>query len=410
MTKQLESKVEAQLAAIRRGTAEIIPESELARKIGKSLVSGRPLRVKYGIDPTAPELHLGHSVPIRKLRDFQELGHQVIFLVGDFTALVGDPTGRTETRPMLSAEEIRENIATYRDQALRILDGEKTRFVYNSEWLAGLDFGRLLKISACFTVAQMLEREDFSRRYREGSGISLQEFLYPLMQGYDSVALEADVEIGATEQKFNLLAGRTIQESHGQEKQVVITLPVLEGTDGIRKMSKSYGNVIPLLLPPAEMFGRLMSIPDSLTEKYLRCLTGAGDPEVPRIMAGHPREAKAEMARRVTALYHGPEAAAAASAEFDRVFREREAPGDDALETPPVFFDDPFGLPEILGYLAGEGGFSRTEIKRMIQQGAIRVNGERVTRVDQPLPPAGTYLVRVGRHRFYRWQKKRGET
>ncbi|PIP16354.1 MAG: tyrosine--tRNA ligase, partial [bacterium (Candidatus Ratteibacteria) CG23_combo_of_CG06-09_8_20_14_all_48_7] len=240
------NEVEKQLRVIRRGVIEIIPEDELVKKIERSLTEKRPLRIKYGIDPTAPELHLGHSVPIRKMRDFQNLGHHIIFLVGNFTALIGDPTGRIETRPLLSPEEIKQNLQTYQEQAGKLLDLKKTEFVLNSTWLAKMNFGEVIKLASSFTVAQMLEREDFSQRYRKGNDISLQEFIYPLMQGYDSVVLKSDVEIGATEQKFNLLAGRTVQGAFGMEKQVVITMPILEGTDGVRKMSKSFGNYIPI--------------------------------------------------------------------------------------------------------------------------------------------------------------------
>lgn len=395
--------VSEQLAVIRRGTVDIIAEAELADRLAQSVRTGRPLRIKYGIDPTAPEMHLGHAVPIRKLRDFQRFGHQVVFLVGDFTALVGDPTGRSETRPMLSAADIRRNLASYRRQAGRILDLARTEFVHNADWLGRLDFREIIRAAGSFTVAQMLERDDFSRRYRAGNAISLQEFLYPLMQGYDSVALKCDVEIGATEQTFNLLAGRTLQEAYGQPKQVVVTLPVLEGTDGVRKMSKSYGNFIPLDAPPNEMYGALMSIPDPLTAKYFRCLTDVTEELLAGLLAGHPRAAKAELARRVTAFFHGPEAAEAAAAGFDRVFRRGDAPGDEALARPPVSFQRPPGLREIVDHLVAAGEFSRAEVKRQLKQGALSINGEKVSSLDQALPVADSYLVRVGRRRFYKW-------
>ncbi|HNQ36234.1 MAG TPA: tyrosine--tRNA ligase, partial [bacterium] len=320
----------------------------------------------------------------------------------DFTGRIGDPTGRSETRTLLDAGTIERNLRSYREQAGRILDLDRIEFVHNADWLGKLTLSDVIKTATSFTVAQMLEREDFSRRYAGGNPISLQEFLYPLLQGYDSVALESDIEIGATEQKFNLLAGRTIQEIYGQEKQVVITMPILEGTDGVRKMSKSYGNYIPVNAPANEMFGKLMSIPDAVMERYFRCLTDRSEAEIGALLAGHPKEAKERLARDVVAFYHGEPAAAAAAAEFSRVFSQGAAP-DDILTV-----RRPAGQATPLLELLVEAGLapSRSEARRLIQQGGVRVNDERVADPGQTISGPGEFLIKAGKRRFLKLIKE----
>ncbi|MCM8807632.1 MAG: tyrosine--tRNA ligase, partial [Candidatus Omnitrophica bacterium] len=324
----MEKEIERQLEIIKRNTVEVIEENELREKLRRSLTENKPLRIKYGIDPTSPEIHLGHAVPIKKLKDFQMLGHKVIFLIGDFTARIGDPTGRKETRPILTPEEIKQNLMTYKEQVSKILDVEKTEFVYNSEWLTKLNLEDLIKLTSIFTVAQLLEREDFSERYKENRPIFLHEFLYPLLQGYDSYVLSADVEIGATEQKFNLLAGRTIQFYLGQEKQVVITMPILIGTDGKLKMSKSYRNHIPLNTTPFDMFGKIMSIPDSIMEDYFSLMTDIEVSVYKKMIKENPRDAKAFLAKEIVKEFFNEEEAIRAEEEFNRIFREKELPSE----------------------------------------------------------------------------------
>ncbi|HEY3317307.1 MAG TPA: tyrosine--tRNA ligase [Coriobacteriia bacterium] len=317
-----------QLHSIKSGIADLVPEADLARKLS----SGRPLRVKLGVDPTAPDLHLGHAVPLRKLRQFQDLGHTVVLIIGDFTALIGDPSGRNTTRPPLSKEQIDANAQTYVDQAFRILDPERTELVRNSDWLAPLGFAELLRLTSQFTVARILERDDFRNRYDKQQPISLHEFLYPMAQAYDSVAIKADVEIGGTDQLFNLLAGRELMEKLGMDPQVALTLPLLEGTDGVQKMSKSYGNYIGLTDDAAEMFGKVMSIPDALMPKYFRLATAMPVAEVDALEKAlasgesDPASTKRRLSRDIVALYHGEPAADEAEAEFDRVFKEHAAP------------------------------------------------------------------------------------
>jgi tyrosyl-tRNA synthetase len=392
------NEIDRQLAIIRQGVAEIIPEAELREKLKHSLSKNQPLRIKYGIDPTAPEMHLGHSVPIRKLRDFQNLGHQIIFLVGDFTALIGDPTGKVETRPMLSPEQIKQNLQAYREQAGKLLNLDKVEFVFNSTWLEKLNFREIIKLASFFTVAQILERDDFNQRYRKGNPISLQEFLYPLLQGYDSVSLKSDVEVGGTEQKFNLLTGRTLQEAFGMEKQVVITVTILEGTDGVRKMSKTYGNYIPVTAQPGEMFGKLMSIPDSLMEKYFRCLTSVPEEEMKKILSGHPKEAKERLAFEVTSFYHGNDSGHAAQNEFNRVFSQKKAPSE--IKTWP--YNREYKLNELMDAMAKDAVLlpSKNEGKRLLKHGGIEINGTRVTDSQYVFTPPNEYTVKVGKMLF----------
>ncbi len=321
---------EEQLHIIKSGTAQIVPESALLEKLKR----GVPLNVKLGVDPTAPDIHLGHAVPLRKLRQFQDLGHQVTLIIGDGTALIGDPSGRNTTRPQLSREKIQENAQTYVDQAFKILDPEKTVLRYNSEWILDLNMESLLKLLANFTVARILERDDFHNRYTSGQSISLHEFLYPVMQAYDSVVIKADVELGGTDQLFNLLAGRELMEKMGMEPQVCLTLPLLEGTDGVKKMSKSYGNYIGLTDEPADMFGKVMSIPDELMVKYYRLASTCSVDEVDEIERGlaadelHPNKVKRALARNIVTAYYDEAAAEAAEGQFDRIFKQHEMPDD----------------------------------------------------------------------------------
>lgn len=388
-----------QLAILTSGTVEVISREELLRK----LESGRPLRVKLGMDPTAPDLHLGHTVVLHKLRQFQELGHEVIFLIGDFTGMIGDPSGRSETRKPLTAEEVARNAETYKSQIFKILDSAKTRTVFNSEWLGTMSGEKLIDLASKYTVARMLERDDFEKRYRGGIPISIHEFLYPLIQGYDSVCLRADVELGGTDQKFNLLVGRDLQRDFGQEPQVIMTLPILEGVDGVQKMSKSLGNSVDLDDAPKEMFGRVMSIPDSVLLRYYELITPLPPAEVDGIRRKlqdgslHPRDAKANLGKLLVSLYHSPDAAARAAAEFDRVFRERQLPEN--IEQVRIPTTDQHLLLYLILPMAGLTS-SNSEARRLIRQGAVEVDGARVTDVDHELATDREYLIRVGKRRF----------
>ncbi|HEU5211062.1 MAG TPA: tyrosine--tRNA ligase [Longimicrobiales bacterium] len=378
--------VNEQMDEIRRDAVELVPEEDLARKLERSARDGRPLRVKQGFDPTRPDLHIGHAVSMRKLRTFQELGHDVIFVVGDYTARVGDPTGRSETRPRLSPEEIDDNAKTYAAQAGQILDVSRVRIEYNSRWLAPLDLAAILELTATYTVARMLERDDFAKRYAEGRAISVMEFLYPLMQAYDSVALQADVELGGTDQKFNLLVGRTVQERYGQEPQVCLIMPLLRGTDGEQKMSKSYGNYIGISEPAQEMFGKTMSVPDSLLEEWIRLAGAWQGRELEQALsdaASNPYRAKRALGRRIVSLYHDEAAADAAEAHFDRLFREHAAPDEMPevtlrLTEPSLRVQDGSAwLPGLL-VAAGLAG-SNSEAIRLIGQGAVSVDGAKTS-------------------------------
>lgn len=401
--------VEEQLQIILRDAVEAIPEGDLVRKLERSRATGEPLRVKQGFDPTRPDLHIGHAVSLRKLRDLQELGHEVIFVVGDYTARVGDPSGRSEERPRLSASEIRENAATYVEQVGRILDVRRVRVEYNSSWLEPLNLSDVLELTAAYTVARLLERDDFAERYRDGRPISILEFMYPLLQAYDSVALRADIEVGGTDQKFNLLVGRTVQERYGQEPQVCLILPLLRGTDGALKMSKSYGNYIGIGEPPEEQFGKVMSIPDELLPEWI-ALSGVyrGDAlgEALAVAGRDPYAAKRALACGIAALYHGEKAAWGAEAHFDRLFKERKAP-----EEVPVVEIDPADpelrvehgevwLPRLL-VAAGLAG-SNSEGMRLIAQRAVAVDSRVVEDPRESVPARGSLLLRRGKRRFAR--------
>jgi tyrosyl-tRNA synthetase len=401
--------VAEQLDAIRQGALEIVPEEELARKLERSARAGEPLLVKQGFDPTRPDLHIGHAVSIRKLRTFQELGHQVVFVVGDYTALIGDPTGRSELRPQLTEAEVAENARTYTEQVFRILDPARTRVEFNSGWLAPLRTVEILKLTAQYTVARMLERDDFAKRYAEGRPISVVEFMYPLMQAYDSVALKADVELGGSDQKFNLLMTRDVQARYGQEPQVCLLMPLLRGTDGVHKMSKSYDNYVGLTHAPEEQYGRTMSIPDEVMDEWYRLASGLAGEELERALAGiaaGPYAAKRALAGRIVETYHGSAAAREASEHFDRVFRRHEAPEEiRTLELAPddealAARDGRVALPRLLAR-AGLAS-SNAEAVRLIQQGAVSVDGEKATSREATLPASGEHLLQKGKRHFVR--------
>ena len=399
--------VSDQLSAIRRGTAEIVVESELRAKLERSQKSGAPLKVKLGLDPTAPDLHLGHTVVLQKLRDFQVLGHQAIIVIGDFTGMIGDPSGRSETRKPLTWEEIRINAETYRAQLGRILDMSRTRVEFNSTWLGPLTFENIIRETAHLTVAQMLQRDDFAARYAAGRPISLHEFLYPIAQAYDSVALEADVELGGTDQTFNLLVGRDLQRVHGQEPQVALTVPILEGLDGTQKMSKTLGNYVGITEPPGDMYGKLMSVPDSLMLRYLTLVTRLPEAEIRDIAqalsAGrlHPMEAKKRLAHMVTTQYHGEAQAQAAAAAFVRVIQERQHPEkiDEIRLATPHDREPVWKIVVMTGLVQ-----SNSDARRQIQQGAVELDGEKVSDPNRTvLASALTHRLRVGKRRFKRF-------
>ncbi len=393
---------ESQYHRLTSGTAEIVPQDALRSR----LESGTPLRVKLGVDPTAPDLHLGHAVPLRKLLQFQQAGHQVVLIIGDFTALIGDPSGRSTLRPPLSKEEVDAHAETYLAQVFKVLDPELTEVRRNSEWLSCLDFADLLRLSSMFTVARILERDDFQKRYREGVGISLHELLYPLAQAYDSVVVKADVEIGGTDQLFNLLAGRELMERHGMRPQVCMTLPLLEGTDGVQKMSKSYGNYVGLTDEPAEMFGKIMSIPDELMIKYYRLCSSIPAEEIDAIEEGlradelHPGQVKRRLARDIVDIYHGGSAGSEAEAAFDRVFKEHSIPAD--VPEVVVELGDLVHLPALLKELGLVS--SNAEGRRMIDQGGVKVDGSALGSgiYDCPAEDIDGRVIQVGRRRFAR--------
>lgn len=393
-----------QLKIIASGVADIVPVEALRTK----LATGRTLTIKLGVDPTAPDLHLGHAVPLRKLRQFQDLGHRVVLIIGDFTALIGDPSGRSTTRPALTPEQIESNATTYIEQAFKVLDPDKTTMRRNSEWLGPLGFADILRLTSQFTVARIMERDDFQKRYREGVGISLHELLYPMAQAYDSVAIEADVELGGTDQLFNLLAGRELMEKMGLEPQVCLTLPLLEGTDGVQKMSKSYGNYIGLTDAPDDMFGKVMSIPDALMVKYYRLCTALPVSDIDLLESAleageeHPNAAKRRLAREIVGLYHGPDAAILAEEAFDRVFKHREMPEDVAEVR--VERVDPIYLPGLMK----DAGLAPTasEARRLIDGGAVRIDGEPVAlepgEYNLPWSAVDGRVLQAGKRRYAR--------
>ncbi|MGK7371489.1 MAG: tyrosine--tRNA ligase, partial [Candidatus Halalkalibacterium sp. M3_1C_030] len=370
--------VEDQLEVIRRGTVEIVPEEELVEKLKKSKKENKPLKVKLGCDPTRPDLHLGHSVILRKLRQFQDLGHEAILIIGDFTALIGDPTGQNTTRPALSEEEIKENAETYLDQATKILDPESTTIVYNSDWLGKMRFQDVIKLTSKLTVARMIERDDFSKRYNNNEPISLHEFLYPLAQGQDSVHLHSDVELGGTDQKFNLLVGRDLQKDDGQEPQIALMMPLLVGTDGSMKMSKSYDNYIGITEDANDMYGKVLSIPDDLIYSYFELVTDVPVEELPKLKnraEEDPRDTKHELALAITRMYHGEEAAKEAREHFEQTVINKETP-DDA----PTFEYDSGETVRLLDIIS-DTGFTESngQTKRLMKQGGVSIDDEKIT-------------------------------
>lgn len=394
--------VEQQLRIIKRGVAEILPEALLIEKLNRSIKTGVPLKIKLGLDPTAPDIHLGHTVVLRKLKQFQDLGHHIIIIIGDFTGRIGDPSGKSETRKPLTEEDVMVNARTYQEQIFRILDKEKTEVVFNSSWLAALHFADVVKLAAKTTVARMLERDDFSKRFKEGRPISIHEFFYPLMQGYDSVALHADVEFGGTDQKFNLLMGRQLQEEYGQEPQVAAMMPILEGLDGVNKMSKSLGNYIGINEPPNEIYGKAMSVPDSLMLRYYELVTDVDLEELEAIRQGlekntlHPRDLKMRLAHILVRLYHGAEAAGAAQNEFIRVFQQRDLPSDIPEYVLPD--DEAVWLPKLMVTLGLAA--SNSEAKRAIVAGAVKINGEKMLNPDQHIDIINDMIIQNGKRRF----------
>jgi tyrosyl-tRNA synthetase len=393
----MEKNPDKQLELITRGAVEIIRLDELKKKLEGAIKSNKPLVIKAGFDPTAPDIHLGHTVLLRKLRHFQDLGHKVIFLIGDHTATIGDPSGESKTRPRLTEEEVKQNAKTYEKQISKVLDLKKLQIRFNSEWLGKMGTTKIAELMSRYSVQRLLERDDFSNRYKQNKTITLLEFLYPLLQGYDSVALEADVELGGSDQKFNLLVGRDIQGLYGQQPQVVLTMPLLEGLDGVNKMSKSLGNYVGINEPAKDMFGKLMSVSDELMWKYYELLT---DENVAKIKADvasntlHPKQAKVNLAKIIVGQYHGEKEAARQAEEFDRAFKDKGFPQDIALTEVSLGKD-----PGILSVLV-EGAkvlSSRGEAKRKIQEGAVEVNGSKVSDINLTIKSGKEYHVRVGK-------------
>jgi tyrosyl-tRNA synthetase len=400
--------IDRELEIIKRGAVDLINEEDLRKKLIRSKEQKKPLRVKLGLDPTAPDLHLGHTVVLQKLKQFQDLGHIAIFLIGDFTGLIGDPTGRVETRPQISKEVLMANAETYKEQVFKILDPEKTEVRYNSEWFEAMNAADMIRLCAQYTMARMMEREDFRNRYQNNLPISIHEFLYPLVQGYDSVALQADVELGGHDQIFNLFVGRDIQKVYGQESQCIVTVPLLEGTDGVNKMSKSYGNYVGIDEPPDTMFGKLMSISDELMLKYYELLSDIPLEEFKRLKEGisagtyHPREAKVNLAKEIIARFHSADAAQSAHESFDKMFRDKEVPEDiDTVDMKRP--KSPVSLPH---FLRDIGAVSSTaEGKRMIQQGGVSYvdEGKFVKVTGEVLPIIDTVeeiIIKVGKRTY----------
>jgi len=389
------SAIEQAIQTIRRGADELIVEEELAKK----LAGGRKLRVKLGLDPTAPDLHLGHTVVINKLRDFQQLGHQVQFLIGDFTGMIGDPSGKNQTRPPLTREEIERNAKTYQDQVFKILDPEKTQVLYNSEWSDKLGAEGMIRLASRYTVARLLERDDFAKRMKSNQPISLHELLYPLMQGYDSVAMKADVELGGTDQKFNLLVGKELQKQYGQEQQCILTMPLLEGLVGDEKMSKSLGNYVGINEPPQQIFGKLMSISDERMWRYIELLSFESPATIRQWKSEHPREVKVRFAKEIVARFHGAQAAGQAQADFESRFREGEMPDD----MPEMTIRAPEGG-ILIAQLLRQANLtpSTSEAQRMIEQGGVKLDGERVSDKSLKVPAGRTVVAQVGKRKFAR--------
>lgn len=394
--------VSEQIEVIKRGSVEIIDEKDLAERLEKSIKTGKPLRVKAGFDPTAPDLHLGHTVLLQKMKHFQDLGHEAVFLVGDFTGMIGDPTGKSETRKSLTPEEVAENAKTYLDQVYKILDRDRTTIMFNSDWMNKMTPVDMINLAAKYTVARMIERDDFQKRLSQNLPISLHELLYPLIQGYDSVAMQSDVELGGTDQKFNLLVGRDLQRAHGQTPQIVLTMPLLEGTDGVQKMSKSLGNAIGVMDKPSDMFGKVMSVSDEMMWRYYELLSDIPGEELAKMKADaasgalNPKVAKVRLGREMVARYHDEAAADQAVVEFENVFKKKELPDE---------------VPEYPGWGAEERPLykvlkesnlcpSTSDARRMIRQGAVSVDGEKVSDENHALSGDRERLLKVGKKRF----------
>ena len=388
---------------IKRGVSEIIPEDELVRKLENSIRQNKPLNIKLGCDPSRPDLHLGHSVVLRKLRQFQDLGHQAILIVGDFTGMIGDPSGRSKTRPSLSIEETRKNGQSYFDQATKILSASKVKMVYNSEWLAPMAFADVIRLGSKYTVARMLERDDFTLRYKAGEPISVHEFLYPLAQAMDSVAIDADVELGGTDQKFNLLVGRDIQREFGKEPQVILTMPILAGTDGVDKMSKSLDNYIGIGESPKDMYGKTLSIPDSLIYNYFLLATNVSAEELETLkkdLGGtsvNPRDIKRRLARTLVAMYYDEESGAAAEREFDRIFIQKDVP-DELAEFQYKIASESVGILQLL--LDTRMAASKGEARRLVEQGGVSADGAKIADINAHIQLLKPVILKVGPRRF----------
>ncbi len=398
--------IQEQMAIFRRGAVEILVEEEFEEKLVQANKTGTPLKVKAGFDPTAPDLHLGHTVLIQKLKQFQDLGHEVYFLIGDFTGMIGDPTGKSETRKSLTREQVLQNAETYKEQVFKILDPGLTRIVFNSSWMGSMSAADLIGLASRYTVARMLERDDFHKRFSGQQPIAIHEFLYPLVQGYDSVALRADVELGGTDQKFNLLVGRELQKQEGQRPQTVLTMPLLEGLDGINKMSKSLGNYIGITEPPKEIYGKVMSISDELMVRYYELLSDVDLATLQKVRDGvagrpggaHPMESKKALARELVARFYGGDASRQAEEDFVHQFKRKEVPED----IPTVRF--PAEGPVWICRLLAEAGLvgSNGEARRLIRQGGVKADGEKVTDPDREIPPSGEVVLQAGKRRFAR--------
>ncbi len=395
--------IDEQIALIERGATDLISREDLVKKLQKAQETGRPLKIKAGFDPTAPDLHLGHTVLIQKLKHFQDLGHEVLFLIGDFTGMIGDPTGKSETRKALTQEDVAKNAESYKEQIFKILDPKKTKVVFNSTWLTKLTSYDFIKLASQLTVARMLERDDFKKRFEGQMPISIHEFLYPLIQGYDSVAMEADVEIGGTDQRFNLLMGRELQRTYGQAPQVVLTMPLLEGLDGVNKMSKSLGNYIGITDTPEDIYGKVLSISDELMFRYYELLSDLSIDEIASLKTAmeageiHPKKVKQKLARELTAKYYDEELAGKAEESFDRVFQKHGLP-DDIPEKVISGDEDTIWLPRLLadaGLVKGTG-----DGRRMIKQNAVSIDGEKIDDDNYQVSAAGELLLKVGKRRF----------
>lgn len=412
LSAEQQVEVNKQLDVIRRGVVEIVPEEDLRYKLANSIATGKPLKVKLGLDPSAPDIHIGHTVVLHKVRQFQQFGHEVQLLIGDFTGRIGDPTGKSETRKQLTEDDVMRNAETYRKQIFKILDPNLTRVCFNSEWLAPLQFADVVNLAAKLTVARMLERDDFTKRYQSNQPISIHEFFYPLMQGYDSVALESDVELGGIDQKFNLLMGRTLQKEYGKPPQIAIMTPIIEGLDGVNKMSKSLGNYIGIDEAPNDIFGKSMSIPDELMLKYYELATDISNEQLAELKRGieagtvHPRDAKMALAATFVRMYHSEEAAKAAEEHFITLFQKRALPDDIAeVEVLESELDNgTIRIIKLLTLLSLAG--SNSEARRTVQQGAVRINAEKVEDANAVITPQNGDVLQVGKRKFVKLMVK----